>query len=116
MWQMRNEELETRMITEGQKMWSMKQICQEQQKQLKRQTVERQSLVNQMGSYKQILQENTINCKQAYYDIYATLVETHGIQEIHENLVSTKQKNTESDLDREKLLKEVESHIEFAKH
>ena len=27
MWQMRNEELETRLITEGQKMWSMKQIC-----------------------------------------------------------------------------------------
>ena len=77
--------------------------------------MERQSLVNQLGSYRQILQENTINCKQAYYDIYATLVESRGISEIHENLVSAKQKTTESDEDREKLLREVESHIEFAK-
>jgi len=29
---MRNEDLETRLITEGKKMWSLKQICIEQQK------------------------------------------------------------------------------------
>jgi len=41
MWQMRNEELETRLLNEGKKTWSLKGICLEQQKQLKRQTVER---------------------------------------------------------------------------
>ena len=46
MWQMRNEELESRMIAEGRKTWSLKQIVLEQQKQLKRQTVERKVLVN----------------------------------------------------------------------
>ena len=41
MWQMRNEEMETRLVRNNQKLWSLKQICLEQQKLLKRQTVER---------------------------------------------------------------------------
>jgi hypothetical protein len=32
MWQMRNEELESRLIAEGRKMWSLKQIANEMQK------------------------------------------------------------------------------------
>jgi hypothetical protein len=36
MWQMRNEEMETRLYTTNQKLWSLKQICTEQQKLLKR--------------------------------------------------------------------------------
>ena len=36
MWQMRNEEMETRLYMATKKMWSLKQIAKEQQKQLKR--------------------------------------------------------------------------------
>ena len=36
MWQMRNEELETRLHRLTEKVWSLKMICLEQQKHLKR--------------------------------------------------------------------------------
>lgn len=82
MWQMRNEELETRLIIDGKKTWSLKQICMEQQKQLKRQTVERQSLLNQLNSYKVITEENVLLCKQNYYDLYASMKCFEGYDDI----------------------------------
>ena len=37
------------------------------------------------------------------------------MEEIHENLVSTKQKTMDADEDRDKLMKEVENHVKLAK-
>ena len=105
MWQMRNEELETRLVNEGRKTWSLKQVCLEQQKQLKRQTVERQALVSELGSYRKITEENILLCKQQYYDVYATLVSSHGYEKIHSKMLQTQEIAFEADADRDKLVR-----------
>ena len=51
---MRNEEMETRLYNANKKMWSIKQIAVEQQKQLKRQTVERQAIIMELEAYRNI--------------------------------------------------------------
>ena len=70
---MRNEELETRLYLQGQKLWSLKQICQEQQKQLKYQGFERNAMKQALSLYRNKALDSVLQCKGHYYDIYQQL-------------------------------------------
>lgn len=65
---MRNEELETRLHRMTEKVWSLKMICLEQQKHLKRQTVDRQAMAVELRICKDKAVENMLFCKQHYYE------------------------------------------------
>ena len=113
---MRNEEMETRLTNQGRKLWSLKQICLEQQKQLKRQALERSVLVKELRAYKNITEENMIICKNHYYDIYDRLKSGCGndYRDIYENMKSTKVNLDEVGDERNKLIRQLESQIDMS--
>lgn len=67
---MRNEELETRLHRQGEKLWSLKQICLEQQRQLKYQSFERNAIKQAMTRYRHKALDCVLECKGHYYAIY----------------------------------------------
>lgn len=73
MWQMRNEEMETRLYNLNMRMWSLKQICQEQQQQLKRYSVERHDFLQLMQKCREAGEYHILQSKSYYYDLYAQM-------------------------------------------
>lgn len=63
---------------------------------------------NELEYYRQKMMENTLQCKQTYYDIYATLVESRGFDDAYENIMNHRRVTEEADKDRSNLIEELE--------
>lgn len=66
---------------------------------------------NEIKVYRQKMEENTLQCKQTFYDIYATLVESRGLEQAYDNIMSHTRAGEEFEKDRSKLIEELELQI-----
>jgi hypothetical protein len=57
------------------------------------------------------MEENIIQCKQNYYDVYAALVESRGIENAYTNIMQYRDTNKEANEDRTNLIKELDVQI-----
>jgi len=86
-------------------------ICHEQQKQLKLQTIERQVFAQELQVYRRVAEESVLECKDAYYDIFAKLAKSRSYQEIHDNMATTKENLEVADGDRNRLVRQLDEQV-----
>lgn len=111
---MRNEELETRLYLQGKKLWSLKQICQEQQKQLKYQSFDRSAIIQALAVYRTKAQDSVLQCKGHYYGIYEQLQASTSFHQLFKNMQMAKDGVKDADVDRSNLMKEVDAQVELS--
>jgi hypothetical protein len=50
------------------------------------------------------MEENILLCKQSYYDVYASLVNSRGVGDVYNDIMGSHQTQEEADEDRVKLI------------
>lgn len=68
----------------------------------------------QLEAYRHITEENVLECKNHYYDIYDQLRSSENCNRIYENMAETKKSIMEADQDRAKLVKQLEKQCDIS--
>lgn len=109
---MRNEELETRLHRQGLKLWSLKQLCLEQQKHIKFLNHEQQSMKQAFAIYREKALDSVLQCKGHYYAISEQMQLSTGYHELFRNIQMARESIHDADLQKKNLQKEVDEQVE----